>query len=117
MAKGKMYVEKRKHERHEKEYDITYKLITKDMEKTHPIVKGKTQDLSMGGARVEGELVGKQNDIIRIELRVDNEPNPVTILAEIKWIQDGNGKGQFGLSFLALKDDEKITIEQILAGE
>ena len=117
MAKGKMYVEKRKHERLEKEYDVSYKLMNKDMEKSSPLAKGKTQDLSMGGARIEGELVGNQNDIIRIEIKVENEPNPTTVLAEIKWIQSKNGNGQFGLAFLALQADEKATIEQILSGE
>jgi len=110
MAKGKLYVEKRKHKRVEKHYDVTYKLMPKDMQTSHKTQKGRTVDLSMGGARIEGEVIGSKNDMIRIELAVEKGKNPVTVLAEIKWIK----KDSFGLSFVALKEDEAMTISEIL---
>jgi|SRR6056297_1241018 len=113
MAKGKLFVEKRRHRRYEKDYNVTYKLLPKDISVTHSTKKGRTVDLSIGGARIEGEVVGKAGDIIRIEISAKKEQNPVTVMAEIRWVK----QGAFGLAFVALKEDEAATITEILEGD
>jgi len=114
MAQGKLSYEKRKHERKEKVFDVTYKLMPKNMQENHPQKKGKTQDLSIGGLKIDGELIGHEGDVLRIEFTPKHGENPITVLGEIKWIRKANGTGQFGLAFVKLQVDEKITIEEIL---
>ena len=114
MATGRMFMEKRQHPRREKALEVTYKLMPKDIKESHAHKGGKTADMSVGGARIIGEIVGNEKDHVRIEFKSPKSNHPITVIAEIKWIKKNNGAGQFGLQFTKLSVDEAAAIEEIL---
>lgn len=112
MAKGTLYIEKRKHARHDREFKVSYKLMPKGFEPTEDHKAGTLKDISFGGLRVEGDVVGKAGDLIRIEIKGKSH---VTFLAEIRWTKKDQHKGQFGLQFVGLREEDEITIEELLS--
>lgn len=111
MAKGTLYLEKRKHARHQKEFHVTYKLMPKGFEPTEDNKTGKLKDISFGGLRIEGDVIGKAGDLIRIEIKSKSH---VTFLAEIRWTKKEGSRGQFGLQFIGLREEDELTIEELL---
>ena len=72
-------------------------------------------DLSIGGIRIEGEVIGNEGDIIRLELDTGGAEH-IVVFAEIRWIRrEKDGVGQIGLQFLALKEEDVEVIKQIIA--
>jgi c-di-GMP-binding flagellar brake protein YcgR len=119
MEKGELYVERRKHKRVEKKFNVVYKLISAEEEQEikQGIIKrtGESADISLGGVRVYGELTGKVGDIIRIQIFVNDNSEPITTFAEIKWIDSSSAdKKVFGLEFLILKDSDKEVLSNII---
>jgi|GEM_PF-3808991 len=110
MPKGKLYIEKREHERVEKKFDVQYSKVAKEFTSETVTKEGKSLDISAGGVRIEGESAGNQGEIIRLEI-IRGIQRPVIVFAEIKWVKDN----QFGVSFLALKDDDRELIEKLLS--
>ena len=114
-TKGTLYLEKRKHRRVFKQYTVRYKLMPKDVTVQNNKLSGKSQDISIGGIRIEGEVIGAEGDIIRLELDTSGSDH-IVIFAEIRWIRKESGKdGQLGLQFLALKEEDIEIIKQIIA--
>ena len=114
--KGKLYIEKRKHRRVAKEYDVRYKLMPKDMSIQNSKLDGKSRDISMGGIRIEGRLVGKEGDVIRLELDKTEGGDHIVVFAEIRWIRkEKDNEGQLGLQFLALREEDIEIIKQIIS--
>ncbi|MCX8093890.1 MAG: PilZ domain-containing protein [Candidatus Goldbacteria bacterium] len=114
MIEGKLYIEKRKFKRVIKSFPIKYKLMPKDNIIESKKNEGKTKDISLGGVRIEGEIIGNVDDIIRIEFTLKDNDNPIITFAEIKWIKEINGIPQFGVEFLTLKNEDKQIIEQLI---
>ena len=114
-TKGTLYIEKRKHRRVFKQYDVRYKLMPKDVTAQNTKLTGKSMDLSIGGIRIEGEVIGNEGDIIRLELDTGGAEH-IVVFAEIRWIRrEKDGVGQIGLQFLALKEEDVEVIKQIIA--
>lgn len=119
MEKGELYIERRKHKRAEKKFNVVYKIISAEEESEikQGLIKkaGESSDISIGGIRIVGDSTGKPEDIIRIQIFVDPKTEPITTFAEIKWVKDiGEGKKSFGLEFLILKDSDKEVISKIV---
>ncbi len=114
-TKGTLYIEKRKHRRIYKQYDVRYKLMPKDVTAQNTKFAGKSMDLSVGGIRIGGEVIGNEGDIIRLELDTGGSEH-IVVFAEIRWIRrEVEGNGQLGLQFLALKEEDVEAIKQIIA--
>jgi c-di-GMP-binding flagellar brake protein YcgR len=114
-TKGTLYIEKRKHRRVFKQYDVRYKLMPKDVTAQNAKLNGKSQDISVGGIRIEGEVIGNEGDIIRLELDT-GKTDHIVVFAEIRWIRrENDGEGQLGLQFLALKEEDIEVIKQIIS--
>jgi len=113
MTEGELYIEKRKYIRAFLQYNVKYKLMPK--ENTSESIKkdGLSRDISIGGARIEGEHVGDIGDVLKLEFKTEYKPEPITAFAEVKWKKVMDGTPQFGLEFLALKEDDKDIIEKI----
>jgi ribosomal protein S6E (S10) len=75
---------------------------------------GKGTDLSAGGVRVEGDFIGDVGNVIKLEITSGTKPDTITAFAEIKWQKKINGCDQFGLEFLAIKDEDREIIEHII---
>jgi hypothetical protein len=112
MAKGHLYVEKRKEKRVEKKFEVTYNVVAESIIASQKDNEGKSQDISIGGARIEGKIVGKENDVVRILFKSGNKF--IILFAFIKWVKDENGKGQFGIEFFPLREEERLTLEEII---
>ena len=113
-VKGKMYVEKRSHKRHDKEFLILYKLMPKKISVETIRKQGKSSDVSIGGVKIIGETVGEPGDIIRCEIFGRDKKDLVIVLAEIKWVKN-SGKGyEFGVQFVGLREEEAESLEDML---
>ena len=114
-SKGRLFVEKRKHKRVYKQYDVRYKIMPKEVTSQSSKFPGKSLDLSTGGIRVEGEVIGSENDIMRLEIDTGSGDH-IVVFAEIRWIRREAGSiGQFGLQFMALKEEDLEAINRIIA--
>lgn len=117
MQNGDLYVERRRHKRAQKKCRVNYKLIMADDEaetikKSAVRATGESEDISLGGIKVEGEMRGEKGDIVRIEVLIEGRSEPVVTFAEVKWVAPS--KSNFGVEFLILKDGDKQAIEEIL---
>ncbi|HDQ25953.1 MAG TPA: PilZ domain-containing protein [bacterium] len=112
--KGKLFVERRAHKRVEKEYEILYKLMPKEVAETREKKGGMSRDISIGGARVKGEPEGNEGDVLRIEIAAENKNSPIVLFAEIRWIDAPNNL--FGVQFLALREEDRELIQKITEG-
>ncbi len=117
MQDGNLYVERRRHKRAQKKCRVNYKLIMADEEaqairKNSARVTGESEDISLGGIKVEGEMQGEKGDIVRIEVLIEGRTEAVVTFAEVKWVAPD--KNNFGVEFLILKDGDKQAIEEIL---
>ncbi len=117
--KGKLFIEKRKHRRIYKQYDVRYKLMPKEATTKAPKIEGKSLDISVGGIRIEGDVLGNEGEIIRVEIDTGTGSGEfIVVFAEIRWIRResaGGKSGQLGLQFLALKQEDVETIKKIVA--
>ena len=115
MAIGKMFVEKRKHQRVGKGFEISYKLIPKEISDETVREEGMTKDISLGGVRVEGELIGQLGDVLRVEINTKESSEATVVFAEIRWI-DAASKF-FGLEFLALREHDQEILKKIIEND
>jgi len=112
MAKGNLFVEKRKEQRVEKKFEVTYNVVAESIIASQKDNEGKSKDISIGGARIEGKLVGKENDVVRILFKSGNKF--IILFAFIKWVKEEKGKEQFGIEFFPLREEERLTLEEII---
>jgi c-di-GMP-binding flagellar brake protein YcgR len=112
---GKLFIEKRQHQRVPRQYNVRYKLMPKDMYSKQSKIDGKSRDISVGGIRVEGNPVGQENDIIRLEVDTGKPGETIIIFAEIRWVENSKDTpGQMGLQFLALREEDVDVIKQLI---
>lgn len=114
MNKAKMVFEKRGSERAEKHFEITYKLVPRDPNELPELTAGKLRDISIGGVRVEGECVGKVNDIIRVHIHPGNSHETVVMLAQIRWIKEAASTPQFGVGFLGVQEYDEELLKNLI---
>ena len=116
--KGKLFIEKRKHKRSLKKYDVRYKLMPKEMTAQQSKLGGISIDISMGGVRIDGEVVGQEGDVLRLEIDTGRPEGAIVVFAEIRWIKKGKDKkGELGLQFLALREEDLDTITSVVSGD
>lgn len=111
---GKMYVEKRTHKRHDKEFLILYKLMPKKITAETIRKQGKSADVSVGGVKIQGEAVGEVGDIIRCEIFGKDKKDLIIVLAEIKWVKAAGKVYEFGVQFVGLREEEAENLEDML---
>ena len=114
MVEGNLHLEKRKFKRAYVQYPVKYKLMPKENSIAALKSDGMSKDLSIGGVRVEGDIAGEAGDVIKLEFKTEFKDEPITAFAEIKWIKEIAGIKQFGLEFLALKEDDIKLIEKMI---
>jgi c-di-GMP-binding flagellar brake protein YcgR len=114
MTEGEIFIEKRKHKRAFVTYTVKYKLMPKENSTEAMKMDGMSKDISLGGVRIEGKSIGEIGDVIKLEFTTSVKPAPITAFAEIKWQRKVDGGDQFGLEFLAIKEEDKEIIEQII---
>jgi c-di-GMP-binding flagellar brake protein YcgR len=118
MQSGDLFIERRKFQRKDKQCSVKFRLISEEegQEIKRSVIKsdGQSEDISIGGMRMTGNLKAKSGDILRIELLLDSQKEPVTTFAEVKWIKGSNQKSEIGIEFLILKDRDRELIENML---
>jgi c-di-GMP-binding flagellar brake protein YcgR len=117
MAEGKMFIEKRRYKRVQKNFNVRYKIMPKENNIEAIRKEGSSHDISIGGLKLEGPLDGDVGDVARVEFTIPEKTMPVVAFAEVKWVIREKGKTQFGLEFLALQDEDKRIIENIINNE
>lgn len=78
-----------------------------------PAVCGRMVNLSVGGCRLDGEILIPEGARIRVEFEVDRDQPPVTVDEAVVCSHPGHGKG-LGLSFTKLRRGEKRRIGSIV---
>lgn len=74
-------------------------------------VEGETVDLSLGGARIESDLVVQPGKQIVVKLIVPGVKDPIYIdQAQVQWIHDQT----FGVMFLEIRQQELDELEQLI---
>jgi len=74
-------------------------------------VEGETIDLSLGGARIESDLVVQPGKYIVIKLILPGPEQPIYIdQAQVQWIHDKT----FGVRFLEIQREELDELEQLI---
>jgi len=99
-----MYMERRQHRR------VPAQVRSLLRANSHE-VEGQTVDLSVGGARMESDLVVHPGKQIVVKLIVPDVPEPVLIeQAQVQWIHDQT----FGIKFLEIRQPELDELEQLI---
>lgn len=78
-----------------------------------PAVPGRIVNLSIGGCRLDGELVIPKGARIRVEFDIGRDEKPVTIDEAVVCSHLGNGHA-LGLRFTKLRREEKRRISRIV---
>ncbi|ALA58698.1 hypothetical protein NITMOv2_2282 [Nitrospira moscoviensis] len=74
-------------------------------------VEGETVDLSLGGARIESDLVVQPGKYIIVKLIVPDLQEPILIeQAQVQWIHDQT----FGVRFLEIRQQQLDELEQLI---
>jgi c-di-GMP-binding flagellar brake protein YcgR len=74
-------------------------------------VEGETLDLSLGGAKMESDLVVQPGKQIIVKLMIPGVEAPVSIeQAQVQWIHDQT----FGVKFLEIRQSELDELEQLI---
>jgi hypothetical protein len=74
-------------------------------------VEGETIDLSLGGARIESDLVVQPGKHIVVKLVLPGLQEPIYIdQAQVQWIHDNT----FGVRFLEIQQEELDELEQLI---
>lgn len=121
MTDAQIYVEKRKFKRVDKRITVTYKIVSMPAEvakiKT-AAEKNETEtcNISVGGIQLLDDKALTPEQIVRLEIKLENNPNPIVTFAEVKWsAKDDNIKRyRTGIEFLVLKEEDKAAIEEII---
>lgn len=77
--------------------------------KTGP--KGLTEDLSLGGCRMNGNLAIKRGQQLMLRLHLPGQEAPIVVeRAAVRWVAEKN----FGLQFMAIPSGERARLEGVL---
>ena len=121
MTDAQIYVEKRKFKRIDKKITVTYKIVSMPAEvakiKT-AAEKNETEtaNISVGGIQLIDDRALTPEQIVRLEIKLEKNPNAIVTFAEVKWsAKDDNIKRyRTGIEFLVLKEEDKAAIEEII---
>jgi c-di-GMP-binding flagellar brake protein YcgR len=114
-------VEKRKFKRVDKRITVTYKVVSmpSEVEKIRDAAtKNETEsaNISVGGIQLIDDMALTPDQIVRLEIKLENNPNLIVTFAEIKWSAKDDNIKRFrtGIEFLVLKEEDKEAIEEII---
>lgn len=113
MKDNKPRLEQRKFKRISIIKSVKYSLITKENSSDATINYGVSINLSIGGIRIDGAVAGNIGDVVKLEFSLEKKDEPIVAFAEIKWIKEIEGTNQFGLEFLALKENDIKSIDKM----
>src|SRR5665811_984968 len=90
MTDAQIYVEKRKFKRVDKRITVTYKVVSMPAEVQKiksDAVKNQTEsaNISLGGIQLIDDMALTPEQIVRLEMKLDTNPNTIVTFAEIKW--------------------------------
>lgn len=113
MEENKPRLEQRKFKRASVIKSVKYSLISKENSNDSSINYGVSVNLCIGGIRIDGASVGDIGDVVKLEFHIDKKEDAIAAFAEIKWIKKIDDTKQFGLEFLALKENDIKAIDEL----
>lgn len=121
MTDAQIYVEKRKFKRVDKRITVTYKVVSMpaELEKIkNAATKNQTEtvNISCGGIQLIDDYALSPEQIVRLEIKLENNSNMIVTFAEVKWSAKDENIKRFrtGIEFLVLKEEDKAAIEEII---
>lgn len=73
--------------------------------------KGLTEDLSLGGCRMNGNLAIKRGQHLTLRLHLPGQQFPILVeRAAVRWVAEKN----FGLQFMSIPSGERARLEGVL---
>ena len=74
-------------------------------------VKGLTDNLSLGGCRMNGNLAVRRGQHLTLRLRLPGQESPIIIeRAAVRWVVEKD----FGLQFMSIPVSERVRLEGLL---
>jgi hypothetical protein len=74
-------------------------------------VKGLTNDVSIGGCRINGDLAVRHGQHLPLRLHLPGQGSPIVVeRAAVKWV----GEKDFGLQFMSIPSSERARLGQLL---
>ena len=74
-------------------------------------VKGLTNDLSLGGCRINANLAVRHGQHLPLRLHLPGQESPIVVhRAAVRWV----GKKDFGLQFMSIPSSERERLGQLL---
>jgi PilZ domain len=74
-------------------------------------VKGLTNDLSLGGCKINGDLAVRHGQHLPLRLHLPGQGSPIVVeRAAVKWV----GEKDFGLQFMSIPSSERARLGQLL---
>ncbi|MCK5219350.1 PilZ domain-containing protein [bacterium] len=124
MENASLSFDKRKHPRITVTIQIKYKVINQSeeavsiMEQKKVIQDGKADNVSAEGLFLVSEKILENGDILKLEVTLPGEPQPLRAFSEVVWISDyglPEGKHGAGIYFMALRDEDADKIGRFVA--
>ncbi|MEI7543177.1 MAG: PilZ domain-containing protein [bacterium] len=119
MADAQAYIEKRKFKRVNKKIAVTYKVVSipNEAEKIKASAeknKTETMNISLGGMQLVDGVPFIPGQIVRLEIKLDDNADMILTFAEVKWSvkDDVIKRYRTGIEFLVLKEEDKIVLEK-----
>jgi hypothetical protein len=110
------FLEKRINFRAEYENVIHYKVLgdTDPSSSAFKYESAKIRNISKGGLCMLIPHNIPEGNVIRIEVPIGSEPNPIKAFCEVQWCKPAGSEYEAGLSFIALKEEDVRTLENYL---
>jgi len=116
MPDANMFVEKRAHPRISAKIHVKYRLIEdqKEIDSVFELRKreqtSQSMDLSLGGLYLVSEQLLNVGSILRLDLSLPGQSDPLSAFAEVVWANPTGG----GLRFLAMKEKDREALKAYL---
>ena len=119
MPEGELRNDKRKHLRVGRKFTVLYKVMNNWEAEEIPVQLPKkdaqTGDISISGIQLICEEVIEKDAMIRIDILMEGDSEPLSTFAEVRWVQYDLElkKYRLGLQFLVLKQEHLNMIKKI----
>ena len=116
MPEANMFSEKRIYPRVPVKIPVKYRVIEDELEVKSILERRKkdqsaqTVDISLGGLYVVTDQALALGKILRLDITLGDNQNPLTAFAEVVWANESGG----GLRFLTMKDDDMVLLRAYL---
>ena len=118
MSDGKLWVEKRRHQRLDLSFSVKYFILRGSLA-SEDERQGRTVNISRGGIRLVTDEELKAGSLIQMTIALPEEKAPLEGKAEVAWAEEKSGKSggreyHYGLQFTEFKGENDSMITRFM---